>query len=207
MNKLRGEEYLAGPYKRALDLGVVSLFGGPALVLGGIASAGLALEMRRKPWFVQPRVGQGTKTINTLKLVTLRGPIEHTPSYSGYDHERASRIGKVVRKLHIDEGPQLLTVARGEMSAVGGYRPLVEEDHNRVMDSLSPGEQFQYLRALEITKPAIVTPLSQHQHRDAAVDPYERGMSAIEYAHTATFVSDMQLLLSAGFAVSKGAIE
>lgn len=207
MNKLSGEEYLASPSKRALDLGVVSLFGGPALFLGGIASAGLAIEMRRKPWFLQPRVGQGAKTINTLKLITLHGPIEHTPSVGGYEHERASRIGKVVRKLHIDEGPQLIMVARGQMSAVGGYRPLVHEDHARVMDSLTSDEQLDYLRALQIMKPAIVTPLSQHQHRDAVVNPYERGMNAIEYARTATFGSDMQLLLSAGLAVSKGAIE
>lgn len=207
MNSLQGEEYLASPYKRALDVSVVTVFGGPALLLGSIAAVGLSVEMRRKPWFVQSRIGQEAKPFNVPKLVTLAGPIENLPSYKGYDHVRASRIGKVVRKLHIDEGPQLLKVAQGDMSAVGGYRPLVEKDHLMVMDSLSPAEQSQYLQAMRIAKPAIVTTLSQHQHHDAVIDAYERAMSTIEYAHNASLRGDLQLLISAGLAVSKGSIE
>lgn len=207
MKNLYGSEYIASPYKRALDLSVVSVFCGPAVLLGSVAAVGLAVEMRRKPWFVQQRIGQNTHVINTLKLVTLKGVIENTPSIKGYDHERASRIGKVVRKLHIDEGPQLLMVALGDMSAVGGYRPLVQEDHSRVMDSLSAAERTQYLDALNICKPAIVTSMSHHQHNDIGIDPYERGINTIEYARTATFLDDLRLLAISGLAVTKGGLE
>ena len=69
--------------------------------------------------FRQRRPGLHGRMFEILKFRTMRsGP--------GSDEERLSRFGKWIRRLSLDEIPQLINVWRGEMSFVGP-RPLLEE--------------------------------------------------------------------------------
>lgn len=195
MLKQQGEAWLRSRHKRAMDLGIVGLFSAPALSAAGLSALALAVEMQRKPWFLQPRIGRHEDELFILpKLVTLRGAIDSLPSVGGHNNERASQIGKIVRKLHIDEALQLPLIASGKMSAVGP-RPVVPVEHQQVMDILSPAEQREYLAANYVCKPGIVTLNSDLQHRDRGISPYERAMTTIEYARTASAELDTSLLL------------
>jgi lipopolysaccharide/colanic/teichoic acid biosynthesis glycosyltransferase len=49
------------------------------------------------------------------------------PAFKIEDDPRITRIGKLLRKLSVDELPQLINVARGEMSLVGPRPPLPDE--------------------------------------------------------------------------------
>jgi len=41
------------------------------------------------------------------------------PRWASEDDERATRVGRILRKTHLDEIPQFINVLRGEMSLVG----------------------------------------------------------------------------------------
>jgi lipopolysaccharide/colanic/teichoic acid biosynthesis glycosyltransferase len=108
----------------------------PAMVL-------LAIDLSESPIFTQLRPGLRGKLFRLYKLKTMRtvvGPDGHLLP----DHERISRVGNWVRKLSMDELPQLWNIVRGDMAFVGPrpllpeYLPLYSEEQMRRHDVL-PG--------------------------------------------------------------------
>jgi len=190
----RGNSYHASAEKRALDLGVATVFIGPTTVVAAMVAAGVMVETGKPPVFRQARIGQGTdQSFSVVKIRTLHGEITHEPARNGYQNQRATRIGQIARKMHADEVPQLYQVISASMSIVGP-RPLVPVEHEEVMDNLSYAEQLEYLDALKICKPGIVAPDSHLIHRGAIITPSLRAESTINYAHNASLQYDLQQL-------------
>lgn len=71
-------------------------------------------------FFFQERMGIDGRLFRMIKLRTMRLDAEQSgPSFASDHDPRATRLGAILRKLHVDELPQLLNVLRGEMSLVG----------------------------------------------------------------------------------------
>ena len=107
--------------KRALDVavaGVVLLAALPVLALAALA---VLAEDGPPVLFVQPRAGRGGRTFRVLKFRTLRvhGLAAHRMPQVRSSDPLVTRVGAVLRRLKIDELPQLVNVLRGEMSLVG----------------------------------------------------------------------------------------
>lgn len=85
----------------------------------------LLVVNRGKPFFSQIRPGRNGRLFKIFKFKTMTdrrdGQGELLP-----DADRLTKVGLVVRKLSIDEIPQLLNVIKGDMSLVGP-RPLLVE--------------------------------------------------------------------------------
>ncbi|MGH2928798.1 MAG: sugar transferase, partial [Solirubrobacteraceae bacterium] len=115
--------------KRVLDLGVATLAG---LVLAPIALLAAVLIRRDggPALFRQVRTGERGRPFTILKLRTMRPGAESR--WAVADDERVTRLGRLLRRTHIDEIPQLLNVLEGDMSLVGprpeqpGYGELLE---------------------------------------------------------------------------------
>jgi lipopolysaccharide/colanic/teichoic acid biosynthesis glycosyltransferase len=107
------------PYhgKRALDLLITLILSLPAVVLGGICSAMILIDDGRPVFFRQQRVGRAGVTFDIVKFRTMHHAAEPNPLFPSASH--ITRVGRILRRLSLDELPQLLNVAIGEMSIVG----------------------------------------------------------------------------------------
>lgn len=100
--------------------------------------------------YTQTRSGRGGQPYKIMKLRTMRRDAEAdgTPQWAREDDERATRIGRFLRKTHLDELPQFLNVLRGEMSLVG---PRAERPELVQMFQ----KQVPFYRARLLVKPGI----------------------------------------------------
>ncbi|MFG1927802.1 sugar transferase [Cryptosporangium sp. NPDC048952] len=125
--------------KRAFDIvlaGVLLAVLSPLLILVGAA---VRLTSRGPATFVQTRVGKGGKEFRLYKFRSMYvdseqrlSELQHKNEHSGVlfkikDDPRITKIGKYLRRLSIDELPQLLNVIKGDMSLVGPRPPLPKE--------------------------------------------------------------------------------
>lgn len=107
--------------KRLFDICASSLLLFLTLPLMLITTLLIPLESRGPVLYHQERVGQGGKPFMVLKFRSMRTDAEKSgkPQWAGKNDSRVTRIGALIRKVRIDELPQILNVLRGEMSFVG----------------------------------------------------------------------------------------
>jgi len=112
--------------KRALDIAVA----GTALVVLAPLLAVLALAVRLTSpgpvLFRQRRIGQHATPIEVLKFRTLVVNDDSDTTWSVADDPRQTSIGRWLRRLSLDELPQLWNVLRGDMTLIG---PRPERPH------------------------------------------------------------------------------
>ena len=72
--------------------------------------------------FTQKRVGKNLEIFIIYKLRTMKGMTGKNDS----DEKRLTKLGAILRKLSIDEFPQLFNILKGDMSFIGP-RPLLEK--------------------------------------------------------------------------------
>ena len=120
-----GEGFRQGPVrnvvKRAFDLGAAAMLLmllWPFMALGALL---IALESGLPIFYRQERVGQGGRPFQLIKFRSMRTDAERdgTPRWATRDDPRITRVGRILRKLRIDELPQLYNVLTGDMSLCG----------------------------------------------------------------------------------------
>jgi lipopolysaccharide/colanic/teichoic acid biosynthesis glycosyltransferase len=96
-----------------------------------------------KVFFIQARPGKEEKIFNLIKFRTMNDKKDEKGNPLP-DKDRLTTVGKVVRKLSIDELPQLFNVIKGDMSLIGPRPWLVEylplyNDFQRRRHEVKPG--------------------------------------------------------------------
>ena len=107
--------------KRMFDLGAsLSLLAvaSPIMLLTALF---IFLENGAPVLYRQERVGQGGRVFTIYKFRSMRVDAERDgrPRWAGANDDRTTRVGRIIRKLRIDELPQVFNVLKGEMSFVG----------------------------------------------------------------------------------------
>ena len=107
--------------KRVFDIlcaGILIVLTLPIMAVTGIL---ILLESKGPMLYFQERVGLNGRLFNVVKFRSMRTDAEQdgTPRWASASDDRVTRVGRVIRKLRIDELPQLFGVLGGSMSLVG----------------------------------------------------------------------------------------
>lgn len=106
--------------KRVLDLVAATVIGIGAMPLGLLAGMAILLESGRPMFYSQWRAGKGGRPFRLTKLRTMMADAEQGgPQWSPQNDPRITRVGRILRRTHVDELPNLWAVVRGDMSMVG----------------------------------------------------------------------------------------
>jgi exopolysaccharide biosynthesis polyprenyl glycosylphosphotransferase len=120
VDKARSETF-SEMTKRALDIlgGLVGMF--ILLILFPFVAVAILVESSQPILYKQIRMGRGGQLYNIYKFRTMRQDAEADgqPQWAEENDHRATKVGLILRKTHIDEIPQFYNVLRGEMSLVG----------------------------------------------------------------------------------------
>ncbi len=177
--------------KRILDV-VVSF---AILILGlpvwALIGATVKLESPGPVLYKQERVGKDGERFNMIKFRSMREDAEKAgPQWAHKKDPRVTRVGKWLRKLHLDEVPQFINVLSGHMSLVGP-RP----ERPVFVESLSK-EIPLYTRRLKV-RPGI-TGWAQVKHRyDETIDDVRKKVQYdLYYIENMSLRMDMKILFN-----------
>jgi sugar transferase (PEP-CTERM system associated) len=107
--------------KRVFDLVVSGILLVSALPVMLLTALAIRLESAGPILYRQERVGQHSEifTIFKFRSMCVDAEADGTPQWADANDSRVTKVGRFIRKLRIDELPQLFNVFMGEMSLVG----------------------------------------------------------------------------------------
>ncbi|MGQ9666721.1 MAG: sugar transferase [Anaerolineae bacterium] len=180
--------------KRVLDIVISAVL----LVLTAPLMAGIALAVRLDSpgpvLFRQPRVGQDGRIFTMYKFRTMVPDAEaclqelmrargwEKPPLKIPDDPRVTRAGRLLRRLSLDELPQLWNVLRGDMSMVG---PRPEEP--RIVQTYNAWQRKRLL-----VKPGLTGPMQVNGRADLPMD--DRVRLEIDYIQHYSLWEDLKIM-------------
>ena len=127
-SKYFSEEFIGDNYrsfilkflKRFFDV-ILALGLSPfVLLLSMVIAILIKLDSEGPVFFKQDRVGQGGKVFKLIKFRTMYVNAEaNGPKFADKDDPRITHMGRILRRLHLDELPQIWNILKGEMSFIG----------------------------------------------------------------------------------------
>ena len=128
-------------YKRAFDLTTLIFFHITLLpiwlILWSLIPLAIWLTDRGPVFYRQKRLGKNGRGFTLVKFRTMIQDAERDTGivWASWNDPRITPVGKVLRKLHLDEIPQVINILRGEMSFVGP-RPERPELHHHFIKKM-----------------------------------------------------------------------
>lgn len=178
--------------KRAFDLCVAIFLLPVAVPLCLVLLAAIRLESPGNPLFMQRRVGRHRETFRMFKLRTMRSDTGDLPSHE-VGGAQITPLGSILRKLKLDELPQLANILSGSMSLVGPRPCLPSQDE--LIAERSKRNVFDH-------RPGV-TGAAQVRGVDMS-DPRLLAETEAEYLGRASFAGDFAILVQTAFGSGRG---
>jgi lipopolysaccharide/colanic/teichoic acid biosynthesis glycosyltransferase len=118
-----------GTAKRFVSAGVAAMALGVALPVMALIALFIYVRNGSPVLFVQERVGLHARPFRLLKFRSMRVEKGTSSEWERDNEERITPLGRWLRKLHLDELPQLWNILRGDMDLVGP-RPHPVSNHD-----------------------------------------------------------------------------
>lgn len=168
--------------KRLFDSVLALLMLAPASLIIFLACIAIRVETPGPALFHQERVGRYGRPFRIIKLRTMLIGTETRASHE-IAHRRVTRVGRFLRRIKIDELPQVISVLLGDMSFVGP-RPclpvqsvLIEQRMRRGVYELRPGiTGIAQISGIDMSNPELL----------AAIDA--------EYIRSRSFRGDLRIM-------------
>jgi sugar transferase (PEP-CTERM system associated) len=159
----------------------------PVMLVTGLL---IALESRGPVFYRQQRVGRNGKPFDVVKFRSMCDDAESDgqPRWASAGDNRITTIGRVIRKLRIDELPQIYCVLKGDMSLVG---PRPERPY--FVEQLT--EKIPYYAVRHSVKPGVTGWAQVRYHYGATVeDSQEKLNYDLYYVKNHTLFLDLVIL-------------
>jgi lipopolysaccharide/colanic/teichoic acid biosynthesis glycosyltransferase len=186
--------------KRVLDVvvaGVALAALAPFLALLAIATK---LSSPGPVLYRQRRIGLGGATFEVLKLRTMvHAPGSDTDTITTANDARITPFGAFLRKLKLDELPQLINVLKGDMSLVGprpdvpGYADRLEHDARRILE-VRPGITGPATIAFRAEEELLARVPDHRAYNDQVIYPVKTRIN-LEYIDRWSVSRDLAYLL------------
>lgn len=179
--------------KRAIDIIGSLILGFIFLVLLPFIYLAVKIEGKQAGVFMtQKRIGQFNKPVEVLKLQTMTVNDAASATWTNEDAKKGNQItkvGAVLRKLSIDEVPQVWNILKGEMSLIGP-RNDIEGLGNRL------AEQIPYYNIRNFVKPGVTGWAQTHQHyMGNNISPQSVEESRVRLTYDLYYVKNRSMLL------------
>ena len=124
----RGRQAKLSEFSRTFVHWLVALIGAIlSLPIALLTAILIKLESRGPILYKQERVGKNGRTFMLMKFRSMRTDAEQNgPVWATKGDTRTTRVGRIIRKIRVDEIPQFWNILKGEMSFVG---PRPERPH------------------------------------------------------------------------------
>ena len=176
--------------KRLFDIvcaAILIVLASPIMLLTAIA---IVIESGGPILYLQERVGLNGRLFNVIKFRSMRTDAEQDgqPRWATAQDDRVTRVGRIIRKLRIDELPQLFSVLGGDMSLVG---PRPERPY--FVDKLT--QELPYFAVRQSVKPGVTGWAQVRYHYGASVeDSAEKLQYDLYYVKNHTLFLDLVVL-------------
>ena len=188
--------------KRMLDLIVGIPLAVVSALLFPLIALAIWLEDRGPPLFVQRRAGLNGKPFSVFKFRTMYVGADRSleelldelpePMFKFRGDSRVTRVGRVLRRLSLDELPQIWNLLHGEMSLVGPRPEQLE-----LVERYSPEHRFR----LDV-KPGLTGPMQVHGRGELTFE--ERLAVELDYVENLSIGRDIRILALTPISVIRG---
>lgn len=176
------------PLKRGIDV-ACALVGTVLLVLVlPFVLIGNLIGNRGPLWFTQERVGRLGKPFRIWKLRTMTPGAADISGWTSNDDPRITPFGKILRRTHVDELPQVLNILRGDLAVVGPRPEQVA--YARRLEAALP-----FYSARHLVRPGL-TGWAQVRYRYAASeeDAYVKLQYDLHYVRHESLATDLRII-------------
>lgn len=176
------------PLKRAIDLALAVLGGLLLIVILPFVLAGNLIGNRGPLFFRQERVGRMGQPFRIWKLRTMSPGAVDVSGWTANDDPRITPFGKLLRRTHIDELPQVINIFVGELAVVGP-RP------EQVAYAQQLDEKLPFYSARHLVRPGL-TGWAQVKYRYAASeeDAYVKLQYDLHYVRHESLATDLRII-------------
>jgi sugar transferase (PEP-CTERM system associated) len=177
--------------KRSFDIifsALIFVLAAPIMLVTALL---VAMESRGPVFYRQERVGLNGEVFKVIKFRSMRADAEKDgkPRWASVNDDRVTRVGRFIRRVRIDELPQLINVLKGEMSLVG---PRPERQY--FVDELVA--KIPYFAVRHSVKPGV-TGWAQvrYEYGSTVEDSVEKLQYDLYYVKNHTLFLDLLILL------------
>ncbi len=156
-----------------------------------VTALAIKLESPGPVLYRQERVGRHGRPFQVIKFRSMRTDAEKDgrPRWASTDDDRITRVGRIIRRVRIDELPQLFNVLSGEMSLVGPRpeRPFFVEQLTR---------EIPYFAVRQSVKPGVTGWAQVRYHYGATVEDSQSKLQYdLYYVKNHSLLLDLLILL------------
>jgi len=177
-------------FKKPIETLLAIVIGIIFLPVGLLITILVAATSRGPIIYRQKRSGLIGTGFMIYKFRTMKADAEQNgPQWSGPKDQRVTAIGKILRKSHLDELPQIINIIRGDLSFVGP-RPERPEFVSQIKNDVP------YFELRLLTRPGITGWAQINYKYGASVeDAYEKLQYDLYYLKNRSFILDFLILL------------